>query len=112
MRVLAAQLGVDAIGFADLQIVASFMPGGGTSSMLSVSVIDGGTATIEAYFVPPLLKRGGFAGYAALKADPVGKIGQVTEATLHELPPAAATRRTPEESDEGVVADVESLLKK
>ena len=70
MRLLAAKLGVDAIGFADLQIVSSFMPGGGTSSMLSVSVIDGGTATIEAYFVPPLLKRGGFAGTQPSRPTP------------------------------------------
>ena len=57
MRVLASKLGVDAIGFADLTMIASapgalFLSGSGTQQMLTVSVIDGGTATIEAYFVP------------------------------------------------------------
>jgi hypothetical protein len=117
MRVLASKLGVDAIGFADLQMIASapgamFMYGGGTSSMLTVSVIDGGTATIEAYFVPPVLRRGSITGYEAVKADPAGKIGNMAELTLKELPPAAAQARTKTRSDDDVVSDVESLLKK
>jgi hypothetical protein len=117
MRVLASKLGVDAIGFADLQMFASapgamFMYGGGTSSMLTVSVIDGGTATIEAYFVPPVLRRGSITGYQAVMADPAGKIGNMAELTLRELPPAAAQARVQAKSDDDVVSDVESLLKK
>jgi hypothetical protein len=117
MRVLAAKLGVDAIGFADLQMIASapgamFMYGGGTSSMLTVSVIDGSTATIEAYFVPPVLRRGSITGYEAVMADPAGKIGNMAELTLKELPPAAAQARAHAKSDDDVVSDVESLLKK
>jgi hypothetical protein len=117
MRVLAAKLGVDAIGFADLMIIASapgamFMWGGGTSSMLTVSVIDGSTATIEAYFVPPVLRRGSITGYEAVMADPAGKVGDMAGLTLRDMPPASATARAKPENDKDVVSDVESLLKK
>ena len=85
MRVLASKLGVDAIGFADLVMIASapgalFLSGSGTQQMLTVSVIDGGTATIEAYFVPPALRRGALTGYEAVMADPAGKIGEMAAA--------------------------------
>jgi hypothetical protein len=89
-----------------------FMWGGGTSTMLSVSVIDGGTATIEAYFVPPVLRRGSITGYEAVMADPAGKIGEMAQATLRDLPPAAASARASAEDEQDVVSDVESLLKK
>jgi hypothetical protein len=117
MRVLASKLGVDAIGFADLILIASapgalFMSGSGTTQMLTVSVIDGSTATIEAYFVPPALRRGALTGYEAVMADPAGKVGEMAQLTLKELPPAAATARARPESDKDVVSDVESLLKK
>ncbi len=117
MRVLATKLGVDAIGFADLIMIASapgalFLSGSGTQQMLTVSVIDGGTATIEAYFVPPALRRGSFTGYEAVMADPAGKIGEMAGLTLRDLPPAAATARAKPENDRDVVSDVESLLKK
>ena len=117
MRVLANKLGVDAIGFADLMMIASapgalFLSGSGTSSMLTVSVIDGGTATIEAYFVPPVFQRGSFTGYEAVMADPAGKIGEMAQATLKELPKAATTARAKSDRDADVVSDVESLLKK
>jgi len=117
MRVLASKLGVDAIGFADLTMIASapgalFLSGSGTSSMLTVSVIDGGTATIEAYFVPPVFQRGSFTGYEAVMADPAGKIGEMAQATLRDLPTAAATARAKSDRDADVVSDVESLLKK
>lgn len=117
MRVLASKLGVDAIGFADLIIVASapgalFLSGSGSSQMLTVSVIDGGTATIEAYFVPPALRRGTLTGYEAVMADPPGRIGEMANLTLRDLPPAAATARARPENDKDVVSDVESLLKK
>jgi hypothetical protein len=117
MRVLASKLGVDAIGFADLVMIASapgalFLSGSGTQQMLTVSVIDGGTATIEAYFVPPVLRRGAFTGYEAVMADPAGKIGEMAQMTLKELPPAAAASRAKADNDKDVVSDVESLLKK
>ncbi|HVY65252.1 MAG TPA: hypothetical protein VHH11_10580 [Gammaproteobacteria bacterium] len=117
MRVLAGKLGVDAIGFADLIMIASapgalFLSGSGTQQMLTVSVIDGSTATIEAYFVPPVLRRGAFTGFEAVMADPAGKIGEMAALTLRDLPPAAATARAKAETDKDVVSDVEQLLKK
>jgi hypothetical protein len=121
MRVLAAKLGVDAIGFADLQMISSAagasavaiivgFGAAGTQTMLSVSVIDGGTANIEAYFVPPVMRRGTIAGYDAIMADPAGKIGEITALTLRDLPPADPSARAPAESDDEVLEDIESLL--
>jgi hypothetical protein len=121
MRVLAAKLGVDAVGFAEIQIFAaaagasavSILTGfgaSGSSTLISVSVIDGATANIEAFFVPPVLRRGSIAGYDAIMADPAGKIGELTEATLRDLPQADAAARAATESDEDVLSDVEDLL--
>lgn len=121
MRTLAGKLGVDAIGFADIQIYAA-APGAsavailtgfgaaGSSTLLTVSVIDGTTANIEAYFVPPAMRRGSMAGYDAIMADPAGKIAELTELTLRDLPQADASARAPAESDEDVLSDVEDLL--
>ena len=121
MRLLAAKLGVDAIGFADLQIYAaaagasavSILTGfgsSGSSTMLSVSLIDGRTAGIEAYFVPPVFRRGSVAGYDAIMADPQGKIAQIARLTLRELPNADGTLRTVDAEDEEVLGDIEELL--
>jgi hypothetical protein len=122
MRTLAAKLGVDAIGFADLQMVSAAagasavailvgFGSAGTSTMLSVSLIDGDTANIEAYFVPPVMRRGSIAGYDAIMADPAGKIAEIANLTLRELPPAdPSVRATTRESEDEVLEDVESLL--
>jgi hypothetical protein len=115
MRALASRLGVDAIGFADLLMSTSGGPAfftGGTQSILSVSVIDGGTATIEAYFVPPVFGRSMMVNADNLLSDPAAKVGEMAERTLDELPPAAPTARAKPENDKDVVSDVESLLKK
>lgn len=120
MRLLAAKLGVDAIGFADLQIYAaaagasavSILTGfgsSGSSTMLSVSLIDGRTAGIEAYFVPPVMRRGSIAGYDAIMADPAGKIAQIARLTLRDLPNADGSTRAPSD-DEDVLGDIEKLL--
>lgn len=123
MRLLASKLGVDAVGFAEIQIYAaaagasavSLLTGfgsAGSSTLISVSVIDGETSNIEAFFVPPVLRRGSMAGYDAIMADPAGKIAELTEATLRDLPQvdAAARSSSDEESDEDVLSDVEELL--
>ena len=121
MRLLAAKLGVDAVGFAEIQIsaaaagatvVSGFTGFGsaGSSTLMSVSVIDGPTASIEAFFVPPVLRRGSMAGYDAIMADPAGKIGELTEATLRDLPKADAAALVTAENDEDVLSDVEDLL--
>jgi hypothetical protein len=123
MRLLAAKLGADAVGFAEIQIFAA-APGAaavsvltgfgsaGSSTMVSISVIDSKTANIEAFFVPPVLRRGSIAGYEAIMADPAGKIAEITQATLRDLPKAAEAARAGAESDEDVVSDVEALLEK
>ncbi len=121
MRLLAAKLGVDAVGFAEIQIFAaaagasavSILTGfgaSGSSTLISVSVIDGATANIEAFFVPPVLRRGSIAGYDAIMANPAARIGELTEATLRDLPKADAAARAPAENDEDVLSDVEDLL--
>jgi hypothetical protein len=122
MRLLAAKLGADAVGFAEIQIFAA-APGAaavsvltgfgsaGSSTMVSISVIDSKTANIEAFFVPPVLRRGSIAGYEAIMEDPAGKIAEITEATLRDLPKAGEAARTTS-SDEDVVSDVEALLEK
>lgn len=121
MRLLAAKLGVDAVGFAEIQMFAA-APGAaavsiltgfgsaGSSTMVSISVIDGTTANIEAFFVPPVLRRGGIAGYEAIMEDPAGKIAEITQATLRDLPKMDEAARASTENDEDVVSDIESLL--
>lgn len=122
MRLLAAKLGVDAVGFAEIQIYAaaagasavSILTGfgaSGSSTLISVSLIDGATSNIEAFFVPPVLRRGSIAGYDAIMEDPAGRIGELTEATLRDLPPMdIAARAAATESDEDVLSEVEDLL--
>jgi hypothetical protein len=121
MRLLAAKLGVDAIGYAQMQIVAA-APGAsavavlvgigsaGSSTMMTVSLIDGHTADIEAFFTPAVMRRGSLAGYDAIMEDPAGKISEIAESTLRDLPRADPSLRK-QESGEDVVNDVESLLK-
>lgn len=121
MRVLAAKLGVDAIGFAEIQIYAAaagasavaILTGfgsAGSSTIVSVSLIDGGTANIEAFFLPPVMRRGSIAGYDAIMADPAGKIAEITRLTLRDLPKVDEAARAPSDDDEDVLSDVESLL--
>jgi hypothetical protein len=121
MRLLASRLGVDAVGFAEIQISApaagasavAILTGfgaPGSQTIISVSIIDGATANIEAFFVPPVLRRGSLAGYDTIMADPAGRIGELTEATLRDLPQVDAAARASAESDEDVLSDVEDLL--
>jgi hypothetical protein len=50
------------------------------------------------------------AGYDGIMADPAGKIGELTLATLRDLPKADAAALVVAESDEDVLSDVEDLL--
>jgi hypothetical protein len=121
MRLLAAKLGVDAIGYAQMQIVAA-APGAaavavlvgigssGASTMMTLSLIDGKTSDIEAFFTPTLMRRGSLAGYDAIMANPVGVLADIAESTLRDLPRADPSLRQ-RESGEDVLQDVESLLK-
>ena len=121
MVLLAAKLGVDAIAFTRMQIVAS-APGrsvlahtigigsAGSTSMMSISLIDGKSSDIEAYFVPPVLRRGSaFSGYNAIMEDPVGEMAKMARITLDDLPQADPSGRA-QNADEDVLADLESLL--
>jgi hypothetical protein len=120
MRLLATKLGVDAIGFADMQITASAAGASavsvlvgigesGSQTMMSVSLIDGTSADIEAFFVPPVLRRGSIAGYDAIMEDPAGKIAEIARLTLRDLPEADPAKRR-EASENDVLSDLESLL--
>lgn len=119
MKLLAADLGVDAIGFVRLQMVAAgkalsiLNEGmGGAQTMMSVSVIDGRSGDIEAYFVLPIMRRGKvFGGYDAVMKHPEEQMQRFASLTLGDLPQAAPSLRAkPAEGD--VVKDVESLLDK
>ena len=60
--------------------------------------------------MPPVLRRGSIAGYDAIMENPAARIGELTEATLRDLPKADAAARAASESDEDVLSDVEDLL--
>ncbi|HEX5419930.1 MAG TPA: hypothetical protein VFY39_08010 [Gammaproteobacteria bacterium] len=98
MKGLAARLGVDAIAFVQMQMTAegkgarvlNFTRNGGTETMMSVSVIDGRTSDIEAYFVLPILKRSkALGGYDAIMKDPSGEMARYAGLTLEDLPQAS-----------------------
>jgi hypothetical protein len=102
MKALAERLGVDAIAFVQMQMTAegkgarvlNFTRNGGTQTMMSVSIIDGRTSGIEAYFVLPIMKRGkALGGYDAIMKDPSGEMGRYAELTLEDLPQASPNLR-------------------
>jgi hypothetical protein len=117
MRLLASKLQVDAIGFVRMQLIAAAkgvqvlnMGMGGTQTMMSVSLIDGRTADIEAYITLPILRRGKmFGGYEDVMKNPDEEMARFAKATLGNLPNADSSVRV-EGTDEDVLADLESLL--
>jgi len=117
MKLLAGRLGVDAIGFIRMQLIASGkgvqilnMGMGGTSTMLSVSLIDGRTSDIEAYITLPILRRGKmFGGYEDVMNNPDEEMARFAGATLDDLPAADPSARVVQ-SDEDVLGDLEALL--
>ena len=117
MRLLAAKLGVDAVAFVRMDVVAAAkgvqvlnMGMGGTQTMMSVSLIDGRTADIEAYLTLPILRRGKvFGGYDDIMNNPDEEMARFASATLGDLPNADPGARV-EQADEDVLADLESLL--
>jgi hypothetical protein len=124
MRLLAQRLGVDGIAFTRIEIAAAGkgrqamawtvgIGSTGSSTMMSVSVIDGRTADIEAYFVPPILRRGrAFAGYEEFIENPAESMQKITAATLKELPDAdPALRARFAEDDEDLFSELDALLK-
>lgn len=117
MTLLANRLGVDAVGFVRMQLVAAAkgvqalnFGMAGSQTMMSVSLIDKNTTDIEAYVTLPILRRGKtFAGYDEVIADPGTTMAQYADATLRDLIDAEPALRA-ESADEDVLSDVESLL--
>lgn len=119
MQLLASRLGVDSVAFVRLQMIAAgkglqiLNQGmGGAQTMMSVSLIDGRTRDIEAYFVLPLMKRGkAFGGYDAVMKHPAEEMSRFAASTLDDLPKADPSLRKAPAGGGDVVKDVESLLK-
>lgn len=123
MRLLAQRLGVDGIAFTRIEIAAAGkgrqamawtvgIGSTGSSTMMSVSIIDGRTADIEAYFVPPILRRGrAFAGYNEFIENPEENMEKITSATLKDLPDAdPALRAEFATEDEDLFSELDALL--
>lgn len=116
-KLIAARLGVDAVVFTRMQIIApaagvrAFNLGmGGETAMMTVTIVDGTSADIEAYITTPGLRRGSaFGGHDEIMADPGGEMGKYAEVTLNQLQAADPTLRV-EQSDESVLDDLEALL--
>ncbi|HEY8518962.1 MAG TPA: hypothetical protein VIN61_02685 [Gammaproteobacteria bacterium] len=117
-RVLADYLGVDAIAFTRLQVVAA--TGGRTAVALLVGIgsmggasanlalVDGDTGDLEAWFVSTYVG----ASAKSIEENPQGEMAQIAASMLAKLPGADPTLRVEEEpeSDEDVLSGVEALL--
>jgi hypothetical protein len=117
ITLLADRLGVDAIGFVRMDIVANSKAiqalnfgMGGAQTMMSVSLVDKSTTDIEAYVTLPIMRRGKvFGGYDDIMANPDEEMANYANATLNDLLDADPSARV-ESSDEDVLSDLESLL--
>jgi len=117
MTLLANRLGVDAVGFVRMQLVAAAkgvqalnFGMAGSQTMMSVSLVDRNTTDIEAYVTLPILKRGKtFGGYDEVMSNPDEEMAKFAAATLGDLLQADPSARV-ESPDEDVLSDVESLL--
>jgi hypothetical protein len=114
---LADKLGVDAIAFVRMQLIAAGkgvqvmnMGMGGAQTMMSVSLVDRHTTDIEAYVTLPIMRRGKvFGGYDDIMNNPDEEMAVYAAATLEDLLRADPAART-QVSDEDVLADLEALL--
>jgi len=116
-KLLAGHLGVDALAFARMTIIA---PGGavralnfgmgGEQAMLTVTIVDGTTGDVEAYITLPAMQRGKmFGGHDAIVENPGEQMANYAGATLEDLPTADPSLRRAS-SDADVISDLESLL--
>ena len=118
ITLLANRLGVDAIAFVRMQLVAAGkgvqvlnMGMGGAQTMMSVSLVDRNTTDIEAYVTLPIMRRGRtFGGYEAVMNNPDEEMAKYAEATLGDLLMAEPNLRLAEESGDDILGDLESLL--
>jgi hypothetical protein len=116
-RLLAATLGVDALVFARMDIVAPSgavralnMGIGGETSMLSVTIVDGTSGDIEAFITLPALSRGKlFGGHVDIVDNPSEQMGNYAAGTLEDMPEAVPALRVATSSDDVLSAQV-SLL--
>jgi hypothetical protein len=116
-RLLAARLGVDALAFARMQIVAPAagvralnLGMGGESTMLTVTIVDGTSGDVEAYITLPVLGRGKMVGgHDDIIENPEQEMANYAEATLEDIPNADPSLRVAT-SAEDVIEDLESLL--
>jgi hypothetical protein len=114
---LANRLGVDAIAFVRMDLVANAkgvqvlnMGMGGAQTMMSVSLVDGTTSDVEAYVTLPIMRRGKmFGGYEDVMNDPDAEMANYAAATLDDLLEADPELRA-EPVDESVLADLDALL--
>jgi hypothetical protein len=117
VKILSARLGVDAIAFARMSIVAPAagvralnFGMGGESSMLAVTIVDGTSGDVEAYVTLPVGQRGKmFGGHDAIVENPEREMTNYAEGTLEDLPDADPSLRV-ETSADDVISDLESLL--
>lgn len=117
MTLLANRLGVDAIAFVRMEIVANSKTiqalnfgMGGAQTMMSVSLVDKNTTDIEAYVTLPIMRRGkAFGGYDDIMKDPDVEMANYAGATLGDLLDADPAARV-EVAEGDVIDDLESLL--
>lgn len=117
MTLLANRLGVDAIAFVRMDLVANAkgvqalnMGMGGAQTMMSVSLVDGTTTDVEAYVTLPIMRRGKmFGGYDDVMNNPDEEMANYASATLDELIEADPSLRQ-DSSDDSVLAELDALL--
>jgi hypothetical protein len=116
-KLVAARLGVDALAFARMQIIAPAagvralnFGVGGESAMLTVTIVDGASADVEAYITLPAMSRGKmFGGHDDIVEHPAEEMANYAAGTLDDLPAADPSLRA-ETVEEDVLSDLESLL--
>lgn len=117
VKILAARLGVDALAFARMSIVAPAagvralnFGMGGESSMLAVTIVDGLSGDVEAYITLPVGRRGKmFGGHDDIVENPGREMTNYAEGTLEDIPNAEPSLRVVTSADD-VISDLESLL--
>jgi hypothetical protein len=117
LTLLASRLGVDAIAFVRMDIVANAKAVqalnfgmGGAQTMMSVSLVDGTTTDVEAYVTLPIMRRGKmFGGYDDIMSNPDEEMANYASATLGDLLDADPSLRA-QSVDDSVLADLDALL--
>jgi hypothetical protein len=116
-KLLATRLGVDALAFARMQIIAPAagvralnFGMGGEASMLTVTIVDGASADVEAYITLPVGGRSKmFGGHDDIIENPEREMANYAAATLEDIPEADPSLRAVTQVED-VISDLESLL--